>query len=699
MKRLIRGGGALLVLVGVLIGAPVALVNWGHRPSSWSGLLRPDDGSLLLIVLTGVGWLAWAAFTASTVVEAVRLIYGVNLRLPLVGGLQHVTAGLLLAVLALAPEAPVAAAGPEPASLPVSLAPTAPAPLEVAAPEAPAAEGYLVAAGDDLWSVSEALLGDGGRWREIVAANPQALADPTARLSAGSRLALPAGAAVAPKRVVVERGDTLSGLALEHLGTAKRWPAIAAANSDLITDPDHIEVGWRLDLPAAGHSSRTTRPASEGGQDQPSAEPELDAVPGPGEAPDTPPNTGGAPDATGPDASPAKSAEPQWVRAGPSWSAPARPPEPRRAGSRDATATPNPAPAEGLATPAAITTEPATPEPVTPEPATPAPASHPGVPTASVPTATIAATDPAPADPADVAPLVGIFGSLAAAAVIGVLETRRYLRLRARPAGRRLIPADEPATRLRAAIGSRQRPDRMTVLDAALRAIGAHCFEHGLTLPELAQVTLGETTLRFDWVAPAGDPPPGFSGDAGHWQVTTAWSAPAGDGPCPYPALVSLGSSENADVILVDAERSRVLGVAAGDAELRRSALGAMAVELACAPWSQELRLVAVGDDTALLAVAGAERVRVGPSVSEALDEARRLVAERRSALAGEPLARLRVDPDRADAVAPVVYVVNAEVPAGIVAEWDGLLGRPRDRSGRPAGHRLGRTRVVAGRR
>ncbi|MFZ0530709.1 MAG: bacterial transcriptional activator domain-containing protein, partial [Propionicimonas sp.] len=48
-----------------------------------------------------------------------------------------------------------------------------------------------------------------------------------------------------------------------------------------------------------------------------------------------------------------------------------------------------------------------------------------------------------------------------------------------------------------------------------------------------------------------------------------------------------------------------------------------------------------------------------------------------RSALAGEPLARLRVDPDRADAVAPVVYVVNAEVPAEIVAEWDALLAGP----------------------
>ena len=76
MIRLLRGIGALAILSGVMIGAPVALLAWGRGPSGWSGLLRPDDGSLLLVVLTAVGWVAWALFTAATTVESVRLLAG-----------------------------------------------------------------------------------------------------------------------------------------------------------------------------------------------------------------------------------------------------------------------------------------------------------------------------------------------------------------------------------------------------------------------------------------------------------------------------------------------------------------------------------------------------------------------------------------------------------------------------------------------
>ena len=45
--------------------------------------------------------------------------------------------------------------------------------------------------------------------------------------------------------------------------------------------------------------------------------------------------------------------------------------------------------------------------------------------------------------------LIGPVGTLAAAVIIGTVETRRALRLRERPRGRRLIDADPAAARLR----------------------------------------------------------------------------------------------------------------------------------------------------------------------------------------------------------------------------------------------------------
>ncbi len=45
-------------------------------------------------------------------------------------------------------------------------------------------------------------------------------------------------------------GDTLSGIARRHLGSAGRWPEIWNANKNRIADPNLIEIGWELVLPA-----------------------------------------------------------------------------------------------------------------------------------------------------------------------------------------------------------------------------------------------------------------------------------------------------------------------------------------------------------------------------------------------------------------------------------------------------------------
>lgn len=49
----------------------------------------------------------------------------------------------------------------------------------------------------------------------------------------------------------VQKGDSLSKIALREYGDAQEWRRIYEANRDLIKDPDLIQPGWSLRIPAA----------------------------------------------------------------------------------------------------------------------------------------------------------------------------------------------------------------------------------------------------------------------------------------------------------------------------------------------------------------------------------------------------------------------------------------------------------------
>jgi nucleoid-associated protein YgaU len=57
------------------------------------------------------------------------------------------------------------------------------------------------------------------------------------------------GAAAAAKTYTVKAGDTLSGIAKEHLGSAGAYMKIFELNKDQLTDPDKIKPGQVLRLP------------------------------------------------------------------------------------------------------------------------------------------------------------------------------------------------------------------------------------------------------------------------------------------------------------------------------------------------------------------------------------------------------------------------------------------------------------------
>lgn len=76
--ELIRGLGAALLLLAFVVGVPAALVALApiylpdtglHWDQAWQRLMAPDDGSLLMLVLAGVAWLCWVAFSLSVFLE------------------------------------------------------------------------------------------------------------------------------------------------------------------------------------------------------------------------------------------------------------------------------------------------------------------------------------------------------------------------------------------------------------------------------------------------------------------------------------------------------------------------------------------------------------------------------------------------------------------------------------------------------
>lgn len=623
MTRYLRGVAALLVMAAVLLGSPMALLAWGSPvPTAlrWS----IDDATLLLFVLTVVGWIAWGLFVLAAGLEVVKLASGRRfaVNLPLLGALQAVCATLIVAVIAMsAVSEPRPAGGPGtgPEGMVASVASTTePASAEVRVEADPGGPQYVVVTGDDLWSIAERELGDGGRWRDIAALNPEVLSDPSLDLAAGLELLLPSAVEVhdsvprrglppaeppesgpegadakskAPRRVVVAEGDTLSAIALREYGRASAWPRIAQANPARVRNPDHIEPGWSLRIPVEPTDPALPEQMADG--------------------------RSVAPPPTGPAG--------RWARD---------------------------AGVDGEALAAVL--------PI------------------GKPTSSERRNEPAEDrdDPA-VDSEVGALGAVAASGIIGGWQSRRLLQARTRPLGRRVPSPPLELDRMRIALGRGRRLDQVEALERALRTISWHCHERSEPVPELAEIVISDRRVRFAWAGRAGRPPWGFVGDEYQWiaGLLPGEELPDDglDHPCAFPALVTLGSGPEG-AVLVSLERGALLGVEAGSVELAVDAVHAMCVELASAPWAQEISLAVVGRDTTLVRTLSPPGLRVLADV----DQARRHLVNRRSrrlaALLGRSLPELRTDPDLAEAVRPEVMVFLDPMGAELAADVDDLL-------------------------
>lgn len=225
----LKGLVALVLLVALLGAVPWALwhyVGWPlpHRLPSWSQFTTTlgQHGiadTTLLKALACVVWLSWAILAVSVMVELDAAARGrAARRLAVIGPLQPIVGQLLAAIVVAA-----VALAPRPG---VTSRPLAAAVTAGRRPEAVAAVALV--------------------------SDPNPAPMPT---TAGS--AQPPGGSQEVSTYVVQRNDTLWGIAERELGDPLRWTEIYALNEGrsepggaTLDDPNWIYPGWTLLLPA-----------------------------------------------------------------------------------------------------------------------------------------------------------------------------------------------------------------------------------------------------------------------------------------------------------------------------------------------------------------------------------------------------------------------------------------------------------------
>lgn len=702
--RLIRALFALVALVALLAGVPAVLLGIGVLPDHVPGfdeitaaLTSPDSGQLFLGAVTLIGWYGWLSFVVSVVLETGAALRNVRApRIRMLGGSQQLAGALVGGILVLLPTgtamaSPASAAPATVATATVtadahSAAATA---TKAAASSSAAWDGpvHHVQDGDTLWDIAEKRLGAGIEWHRIVDANEGvrqadgSLVTPdTTVLQPGWILRLPADASPAPstdqdgarpqtsgstaatdQTHTVRAGETLTGIAEDELGDADAYPRIVEANKGVkqddgrvLADPDEIYPGWKLQIPAAASTddSNQSDSAPEKAQpphEQPAAPDQAEERPG---AEQTQPPGQGA----------------DKGDKGETAQTPGQGADKDRQGGGQPTARPD--------TP--------TEQPAVQSPAPDREREQHGTPTQAPETHETAET----ADSGDQSVrTIAAAGSILAAAVLAVVATRRARQQRRRRPKRR-IPMPSGATadfekQLRVASDI----TGIALADRALRTLAANCLQAGRPLPEVEamRITARGIELHLAAVTPPVAP---FTENEGN---PTVWTCPArgaalldedeaADVTVPYPALVSLGETEDGDAVLVNLEAIGLLRLAGSPADVRAVML-ALAVELASSRLAPDTQIVLAGAGSDLHHLYP-DQIEHHADLGTATTDLQAHDAFQRQALADgghDHLRAARLSEDGGDTWIPRILIATAPPTGAAAAELEDLLAsRPR---------------------
>jgi hypothetical protein len=575
MMRRVRGASALIALLALSVGLPLALAATVGNPLHARASIAAGDMSDqdVIAIMAAVAYLAWATFAVALLVEVGETFAAAfgrrerrAVRIPLLGAQQDLARTLIAGVLLLAP-AVVSMVGPvtsafaaAPASAVTDPVPHA-TPGHAIAPDAdrpptsgaklsaePSAIRYRIPEQGGMrsyWALAEHYLGDGQRWPDIWQFN-EGRRQPDGSVMTSPQLlhrgwtvlipppvAAPPAAADDEHDVTVHIGDTLSGLAAED--GVQDWATVWRENGgrvepsgDRFTDPNLIKPGWTISIPGAGGPAPTRARHGQPGSPAPS----------------------------------------------PHRSSPGR----RHV-------------APGPPTPVATST------PVGPAPAVPDGDHRPASGDRERATGHESAFATLP-----LAAFTAGGGFLAGVSFTALLRHRRR-QFRWRGAGRMI---GETPSRLRpierALVGASAGVADVTWLDQALRGLVVQIADcPGGQLPDVIAACIDQESLELVLTTPRHDPPPPWRTD----ELGTRWRISRDDDMgydpeqkayhyAPFPTLSSVGYSADGQNWLLDLERVTAMSLV-GDPRRCLNLARYLAAELAHNNWSEELQITLVG--------------------------------------------------------------------------------------------------------
>ncbi|HEY2791842.1 MAG TPA: hypothetical protein VGJ28_05775 [Micromonosporaceae bacterium] len=217
-------------------------------------------------------------------------------------------------------------------------------------------------------------------------------------------------------------------------------------------------------------------------------------------------------------------------------------------------------------------------------------------------------------------------GTLAAIVSLGLFAVSRREQLQRRFV--KHVPTVATGGTLPRLMAPTQQQDMIRV-DASLRSLAALVDGWPIErIPQIAGVWTDHGTITLMLADDCGAAPRPFTDDANGWLLApTATLAERPNQVAPLPTLVTVGGRARQHLLL-DIEYLRVLGIG-GAATEAMNLLRFLAVELCHNVWSDDVRVVLAGfgNEAVPLAAIDPDRVRVQPSIAEAVVRFRRRLA------------------------------------------------------------------------